>query len=119
MSVRNAAATSYRTALRATAMVFKNDPLVLRSARDQIRQGFEKNRHLDSQEAIQEELKKLDEVSTFLQRNLVQAIKEADTNKYVVEIHDQIELGDNESIKKNSKKSLGTLAGVNATKRTN
>lgn len=117
MSLKNAAATSYKTALRATAMVFKNDPLILKSARDQIRQGFEKNRHLSSQETIQEELKKLDEVSNFLVRNLVQAIKEADTNKYIVEIDDRIELGDNESIKKNSKKTLGSLAGVTATKR--
>lgn len=109
--------SAYRTALRATRIAFKADDFVMKAARDKIRAGFEEKRALTDPILIQEQVQNLSEVSTFLVRNLVQAVRQEDTGKYVVEFHDKIELGDNETIKMKNKASLGSLTGAKAKKR--
>lgn len=116
MSSNNKAIAGYKAALRATRIAFRNDDHVLKSARDKIRAGFEENRHLQNSEKVNEELDKLAEVSKFLVRNIVQAVRQDDSDKYLLNFHDQIELGDNDTIKKNSRVDLGSLAGAKVKK---
>ncbi|KAG7194275.1 Mitochondrial zinc maintenance protein 1, mitochondrial [Scheffersomyces spartinae] len=101
---------AYRNALRATKVAFKKDVPVLTAARTKIREGFEEHRGLSDESLIQEEVTKLNGISQFLVRNVVQA-KKQDNGKYLLDIHSETELGDNESIK-NPKKDMGSLAGV-------
>lgn len=108
--VRMSALQAYRTALRATRIAFQQDIPVLTAARVKIREGFEEHRNLSDESVIQEEISKLNDVSQFLTRNIVQA-KQQESGKYLLDIHSETELGDNESIK-NPKKDMGSLAGV-------
>lgn len=105
---------AYRASLRATHTAFKGDAEVLRAARNQIRQGFEQHKDLAPEQA-NEEIVKLNEVSTFLVKNIVQGKKDQE-GKYFLNFHEGTELGDNETIKQNNKANLGSLAGAKTKK---
>lgn len=104
------AINAYRNALRATRVAFKNDLPVLTAARTQIKQGFIDNKDLAQQEQQQEAIDKMNEVSQFLIKNIVQGEKQ-EGEKYFLKFHDRTELGDNETIKQ-SKAEMGSLAGA-------
>lgn len=104
---------AYRGALRATKLSFAQDNQVLLAARKQIRDGFEANRTCDNAE---EEITKLNDVSQFLIKNIVQGEKQ-DDGKYFLKFHDKTELGDNETIKQNNKADMGSLAGAEPKRR--
>ncbi|KAK7678236.1 hypothetical protein QCA50_018807 [Cerrena zonata] len=62
---------AYRAAFRATGLAFKGDPEVLLAARSKIKQGYEESKNLPSEE-INDKVDKLNEVSQFLIKNIVQ-----------------------------------------------
>lgn len=109
------ALSAYRTALRATGVAFRGDTTVLNAARLKIKQGFEENRELSDAGKIDEEIQKLNEVSSFLIKNIVQG-ELKDGEKYHLKFHSRTELGDNESIKQNNRANLGSLAGAKVKK---
>lgn len=105
---------AYRNALRATRVAFKTDLPVLMAARTQIKQGFVDNKDLADQEQQQEAVNKMNEVSQFLIKNIVQGEKQ-EGDKYFLNFHERTELGDNETIKQ-SKAEMGSLAGARVKK---
>lgn len=98
---------AYKAALRATRVAFNGDRRVLGAARAQIRAGFDRNRQLAGNEQAKA-IKEMQEVSAFLVKNVVQGEKQGD--KYFLKFHDKTELGDNETIKQNNRKNMGSLA---------
>ncbi|CAN6652260.1 hypothetical protein TRVA0_025S01992 [Trichomonascus vanleenenianus] len=69
-----------------------------------------------SKEELDEKLQYAHDVALILRRNIVQGAKDktSENDRYVLNIHSETELGDNESIKKNRKNTSGkrnTLTG--------
>ncbi|CAI7624217.1 unnamed protein product [Penicillium bialowiezense] len=98
-STAAAAKSAYRQVLRSTRVVFHNDLPVLIAARQEARQNFEKNRRpaIDTGMQINHAI----EVANILRHNIVQGSREDgnEAAKWELNIHDQIERGDNDSIK--------------------
>jgi complex III assembly factor LYRM7 len=109
---------AYRNLIRSAQIAFKGMPLglkesadnagdapILAAARQEIRKNFDSARHLspDEQDIKLEHAK---EVAKILRTNVVQGKRKAETaseegaDTYNLRIHKDIELGDNESIKK-------------------
>ncbi|KAJ5301508.1 hypothetical protein PENANT_c002G05823 [Penicillium antarcticum] len=93
------AKSAYRQVLRATRVVFHNDLPVLLAARQEARQNFEKNRRPAVDTGMQ--INHAIEVANILRHNIVQGSRaKGDENaKWELNIHEQIERGDNDSIK--------------------
>lgn len=108
MSLRQNALNAYRNGLRATRIAFNGDTRMLLASRAKMREGMENppNPELSKEQQI----KHLEDVATFLKRNLVQGRKEGSEEKYHLNIHKETELGDNESIKK-AKSTLASEVG--------
>lgn len=106
MSAR--ALNAYRAALRSARIAFTNDITTLNAARSKIKEEMKSevsttNPKLD----INGRIELLEQVSVFLKRNIVQGVKkEADDSRYVLNIHKDTELGDNDDIKKKKKPTL-------------
>ncbi|KAJ5835243.1 hypothetical protein N7447_001269 [Penicillium robsamsonii] len=98
-STAAAAKSAYRQLLRSTRVVFHNDLPVLIAARQEARQSFEKNRRPAVDTGMQ--INHAIEVANILRHNIVQGSREQgdETAKWELNIHDQIERGDNDSIK--------------------
>ncbi|KAK0656245.1 hypothetical protein B0T16DRAFT_398905 [Cercophora newfieldiana] len=89
---------AYRQLLRAARIAFEGDTRVLTAARQQIRQGFREKSWLPASDPeVQPAIKHAEEVAHFLRTNLVQGKKKGD--RYVLRIHDDIERGDNDTVK--------------------
>lgn len=89
------------------------DIAVLEASRAKIKAGFQDSNNTKPLDA---RIKEIDEISTFLKRNVVQGQKKE--NKYHLNIHKHTELGNNDSVKK-AKKVLvqqggGCCGGANA-----
>ncbi|KAH8907380.1 mitochondrial zinc maintenance protein 1, mitochondrial [Coniochaeta sp. PMI_546] len=92
------ALVAYRNLLRAARIAFDGDTRVLTAAREQIQQGFRDMRSLPASDpAVQAAVQHAQEVASFLRSNVVQGQKEGDV--YKLRIHDEIERGDNDTIK--------------------
>ncbi|KAL4804022.1 hypothetical protein BDV18DRAFT_143695 [Aspergillus unguis] len=93
------ALSAYRQVLRATRIAFQNDTRVLLAARQEARQNFEKHRRLGIDTPMQ--INHAIEVASILRHNIVQGAREAgdESAKWELNIHDEIERGDNDSIK--------------------
>ncbi|KAL7916496.1 hypothetical protein GGI35DRAFT_485655 [Trichoderma velutinum] len=92
---------AYRNLMRAARIAFQGDVHVLSAAQNQIRQGFQENRALDSDSNIQTAIKHAEDVATILRQNIVQGQKiesEGDKLTYKLRIHEHTERGDNDSI---------------------
>lgn len=115
MSTTNKALAAYRSALRATKVAFNNDSFTLANARLKIRNDMKSEKSLIYPDFdINQRIELLEQISTFLKRNIVQGIKdkESSTDKYMLNIHDETELGDNDDLKKKkSTMSVGTTTG--------
>ncbi|CAG8292199.1 unnamed protein product [Penicillium salamii] len=100
-STAAAAKSAYRQVLRSTRVVFHstNDIPVLLAARQEARQNFEKNRRPAVDTGMQ--INHAIEVANILRHNIVQGSREKgdEAAKWELNIHDQIERGDNDSIK--------------------
>ncbi|ODV58230.1 Mzm1p [Ascoidea rubescens DSM 1968] len=117
-SGKAASLNAYRNALRATRIAFNQDTATLAASREQIRNGF---RNPDTSKAVEERIKHIEEISRFLRRNVVQGKLEDPENaptKYKLNIHEETELGDNDSVKKAKKilmdKNQGCCGGSSA-----
>ncbi|KAL2150182.1 hypothetical protein VTH82DRAFT_7858 [Thermothelomyces myriococcoides] len=98
-----AAIQAYRNLLRAARIAFEGDVRMLDAAKQSIRQGFRDKASLPpSDPSIAPAIQHAEEVASFLKANLVQGRREGDT--YKLRIHEYTERGDNDSIKKASKK---------------
>ncbi|ODQ57122.1 hypothetical protein WICANDRAFT_81345 [Wickerhamomyces anomalus NRRL Y-366-8] len=100
------ALAAYKQSFRATKIAFGDDTRMLLAARAQIKQGM---RNPDPKKTADENIKHLEDVSKFLVSNIVQA-KKNEAGKFRMNIHEQTELGDNESIK-TAKKTLAAQNG--------
>ncbi|KAJ0422652.1 mitochondrial zinc maintenance protein 1, mitochondrial [Aspergillus carlsbadensis] len=93
------ALSAYRQILRATRIAFQNDSRVLLASRQEARQNFEKHRRLGIDTPMQ--INHAIEVASILRHNIVQGARSAEDEnaKWELRIHDEIERGDNDSIK--------------------
>ncbi|KAJ5118384.1 Mitochondrial zinc maintenance protein 1 [Penicillium atrosanguineum] len=93
------ALSAYRQILRATRIAFHNDNRVLLAARAEARRNFDENRRVGIDTGLQ--INNAIEVATILRHNIVQGSRENGNEeaKWQLNIHDQIERGDNDSIK--------------------
>ncbi|KAJ6111478.1 Mitochondrial zinc maintenance protein 1 [Penicillium sp. IBT 18751x] len=110
------ALSAYRQILRATRIAFQNDNRVLLAARAEARRNFEENRRVGIDTGLQ--INNAIEVANILRHNIVQGAREdgnedakwepecriraeSNANDWTTElnIHDEIERGDNDSIK--------------------
>jgi len=96
------ALAAYRGILRSARIAFQGDIRLLPAARGHARKEFEAKRLLapDSAEA-RSSIAHAEEVARVLRHNVVQGIRneEEATGSYTLRIHEDIERGDNESIK--------------------
>ncbi|EAW13429.1 LYR motif-containing protein [Aspergillus clavatus NRRL 1] len=94
-----AARGAYRQILRATRVAFQNDFRVLIAARQEARQQFDKHRREGIDTPMQ--INHAKEVADILRHNIVQGVRDGsdEASKWELRIHDDIERGDNDSIK--------------------
>lgn len=104
MSTSIRALNAYRAALRSTKTAFTKDVATLNAARSKIKEEMKleiSTTHPKLDLAGRVEL--LEQVNIFLRQNIVQGVKkENDESRYVLNIHKETELGDNDDIKKTS-----------------
>ncbi|BCR90696.1 LYR motif-containing protein [Aspergillus chevalieri] len=93
------ARSAYRQLLRATRVAFQDDVRVLVASRQEARRNFDAHRRLAVDTPMQ--IKHAVEVADLLRHNLVQGSREEGNEdaKWELRIHDEIERGDNDSIK--------------------
>jgi complex III assembly factor LYRM7 len=93
------ARSAYRQLLRATRVAFQDDVRVLIASRQEARRNFDAHRRLAVDTPMQ--IKHAVEVADLLRHNLVQGSREQGNEdaKWELRIHDEIERGDNDSIK--------------------
>ncbi|OJJ50637.1 hypothetical protein ASPZODRAFT_55261 [Penicilliopsis zonata CBS 506.65] len=93
------ARSAYRQLLRATRIAFQDDVRVLIAARQEARRNFDQNHRvgIDTPMHINHAI----EVATILRHNIVQGVKDGqkEDSKWELRIHDDIERGDNDSVK--------------------
>ncbi|KAJ5216710.1 Mitochondrial zinc maintenance protein 1 [Penicillium citrinum] len=93
------ALSAYRQVLRATRIAFRDDIRVMLAARQEARNNFDQNRRVGVDTGMQ--INHAIEVANLLRHNLVQGAREDgnEAAKWELRIHDEIERGDNDSIK--------------------
>ncbi|EAW20545.1 LYR motif-containing protein [Aspergillus fischeri NRRL 181] len=98
------ARSAYRQILRATRIAFQDDFRVLVAARQEARRQFDEHRREGIDTPMQ--INHAKEVATILRHNIVQGVRDSkDENaKWELRIHDDIERGDNDSIRVGGKK---------------
>ncbi|KAL5365040.1 mitochondrial zinc maintenance protein 1, mitochondrial [Aspergillus floccosus] len=93
------ARSAYRQLLRATRIAFRDDVRVLIAARQEARRNFDSHRRqgIDTPMQINHAI----EVANILRHNIVQGVRESEDEaaRWELRIHDEIERGDNDSIK--------------------
>ncbi|KAJ5726838.1 Mitochondrial zinc maintenance protein 1 [Penicillium malachiteum] len=94
-----AALSAYRQVIRATRVAFRDDVRVMMAARQEARRNFDQNRRVAIDTGMQ--INHAIEVANILRHNLVQGAREDgnEAAKWELRIHDEIERGDNDSIK--------------------
>lgn len=98
MSLIKDALAAYRNGLRATRVAFGNDTQMLLAARKMMRNGMKTPPKPEQKQ--EDQIQHLNDVALFLRRNLVQGTRKEDADVYKLNIHKDIELGDNATIKK-------------------
>ncbi|KAJ5101383.1 Mitochondrial zinc maintenance protein 1 [Penicillium alfredii] len=93
------AKSAYRQLLRATRVAFRDDYRVMLAARQEARRNFDSNKRVGIDTGLQ--INHAIEVANILRHNLVQGTRETgnDASRWELRIHDEIERGDNDSIK--------------------
>ncbi|CAI7658601.1 Mitochondrial zinc maintenance protein 1 [Penicillium manginii] len=93
------ALSAYRQIIRATRVAFRGDIPVMLAARQEARRNFDQNRRVGIDNGMQ--INHALEVANILRHNLVQGAREDgnEAAKWELRIHDEIERGDNDSIK--------------------
>ncbi|KAI9717352.1 MAG: Mitochondrial zinc maintenance protein 1, mitochondrial [Chrysothrix sp. TS-e1954] len=99
MASREHALAAYRLLLRSIPVAFRGDQRLLLGARQQARQSFESNRQLGTgSEEFEQSIQHARDVAKMLRQNVVQSTAEGEDH-YRLRLHDEIERGDNETIK--------------------
>ncbi|KAE8377379.1 mitochondrial zinc maintenance protein 1, mitochondrial [Aspergillus bertholletiae] len=90
---------AYRQLLRATRIAFHEDTRVLLAARQEARRKFDEHKRVGIDTPMQ--INHAIEVASILKHNIVQGVKEEDNEagKWELRIHDDIERGDNDTVK--------------------
>ncbi|PWY75498.1 mitochondrial zinc maintenance protein 1, mitochondrial [Aspergillus heteromorphus CBS 117.55] len=103
MSQAISARSAYRQLLRATRIAFRNDIRVMLGARQEARRNFDNHPRVGIDTPMQ--IKHAVEVADILKHNIVQGVREKgdEDAKWELRIHDDIERGDNDSIRVNGK----------------
>ncbi|KAI7850056.1 hypothetical protein BDC45DRAFT_519296 [Circinella umbellata] len=96
---RQAAITAYRTLLRTQREVFGEDIRAIQAAKKETYVRFMQNKDETNVDILEEKLKLADQVNSLLRKNVVQGVPR-DDNTYELRITKDIELGDNDSIRK-------------------
>ncbi|KAA8650137.1 hypothetical protein EYZ11_008769 [Aspergillus tanneri] len=93
------ARSAYRQLLRATRIAFRDDSRVLIAARQEARRNFDSHPRVGIDTPMQ--INHAVEVADILRHNIVQGTRDAENEaaKWELRIHDDIERGDNDSIK--------------------
>ncbi|KAI1327048.1 mitochondrial zinc maintenance protein 1, mitochondrial [Xylariaceae sp. FL0255] len=86
---------AYRDLFRAVRITFRGDERMLTAAKTRIRDGFRANSTLTENSSALDEARG---VAAFLRQNLVQGKKIGD-DRYQLNIHEDTERGDNDTIK--------------------
>ncbi|KAL1856163.1 Mitochondrial zinc maintenance protein 1, mitochondrial [Paecilomyces lecythidis] len=98
--------SAYRQLLRATRIAFQDDYHMLYAARAEARRRFDEHRRtgVDTPMHIQTAI----ETANILRHNLVQGVRDADKEdaQWRLRIHEDIERGDNDTIKTAGGKSV-------------
>ncbi|KAK4936626.1 Mitochondrial zinc maintenance protein 1, mitochondrial [Elasticomyces elasticus] len=95
-----AAKAAYRHLLRATRVAFEGDYTLLHAARVQARTGFDSLSSLDpSSEEAQKQIQHAEGVASILRHNLVQGQQVEGSDAIKLNIHKDIERGDNDTVK--------------------
>ncbi|KAH8689913.1 mitochondrial zinc maintenance protein 1, mitochondrial [Talaromyces proteolyticus] len=93
------ALSAYRQVLRATRIAFRDDFTILTAARTEARKQFDAHKRtgVDTPMQIQHAV----EAASILRHNIVQGARDAEdqNGKWELRIHDEIERGDNDSVK--------------------
>ncbi|KAF7591097.1 Mitochondrial zinc maintenance protein 1, mitochondrial [Aspergillus hancockii] len=99
MASQLSARSAYRQLLRATRIAFHEDTRVLLAARQEARRNFDDHSRVGIDTPMQ--INHAIEVANILKHNIVQGVKEEgkESEKWELRIHDDIERGDNDSIK--------------------
>ncbi|PYH91995.1 mitochondrial zinc maintenance protein 1, mitochondrial [Aspergillus ellipticus CBS 707.79] len=97
------ARSAYRQLLRATRIAFHNDTRVMLGARQEARRNFDNHPRVGIDTPMQ--INHAIEVANILRHNIVQGAREqGDENaRWELNIHDDIERGDNDSVKVDGK----------------
>ncbi|KAK6357822.1 Mitochondrial zinc maintenance protein 1, mitochondrial [Orbilia blumenaviensis] len=98
---------AYRALLRASQVAFQGDSRLLLVSHREIRTQFERNLDGNSAGEKDEKIKHAFEVAKFLKQNVVQAEKVDGEEKFKLQLRDETERGDNESIKTPLKGRVG------------
>ncbi|KZF22684.1 hypothetical protein L228DRAFT_268070 [Xylona heveae TC161] len=95
------ALVAYRQLLRSARVAFQGDARLLSAAREQARAGFESGRDLPlSSDETSARIAHAEEVAKILRHNIVQGqIENENKGNYKLRIHEEIERGDNDSVK--------------------
>ncbi|KAE8349562.1 mitochondrial zinc maintenance protein 1, mitochondrial [Aspergillus coremiiformis] len=93
------ARSAYRHLIRATRIAFHEDTRVLLAARQEARRKFDEHKRVGIDTPMQ--INHAVEVANILKHNIVQGVREDgnEAAKWELRIHDDIERGDNDSIK--------------------
>ncbi|KAF2097274.1 mitochondrial zinc maintenance protein 1, mitochondrial [Rhizodiscina lignyota] len=100
MAAREMALAAYRHVLRSARIAFEGDSIRLTAARSAAREGFEGNKTLPpGGEAALSGIQHAEGVAQILRENVVQGkATDSDGSKYKLRIHQETELGDNETL---------------------
>ncbi|CAG8513855.1 11925_t:CDS:2 [Ambispora gerdemannii] len=91
--LRHAVLRAYRDLLKAQQETFY-------AARDKTREEFLRNRSLNEESQIQEQINRATEIANTLRRNVVQAVSlDQDKTRFRLLLNENHELGDNDSLK--------------------
>ncbi|KAF9869283.1 hypothetical protein CkaCkLH20_13244 [Colletotrichum karsti] len=90
---------AYRNLWRAARIAFKGDDRTLTAAHQQIRQGFREQAALaPTDPSVAPAIQKAEDIAKILRENVVQG-KQDKSRVYKLRIHEDIERGDNDSVK--------------------
>ncbi|KAI9781249.1 MAG: Mitochondrial zinc maintenance protein 1, mitochondrial [Peltula sp. TS41687] len=107
------ALAAYRHLLRATAIAFQGDMRMLEAARREARKQFDQNRNLSSDsEEVTKAIGHAEDTARILKHNLAQGRQaERGTQRYKLRIHEHIERGDNDGLKRDILGKKATTEG--------
>ncbi|KAJ3321705.1 hypothetical protein HDV06_003998 [Boothiomyces sp. JEL0866] len=90
----------YKQLLKTTRKTFKNEPMVLKQAKLEIKNNFMKNKDVTDSNKIQEMIKIAVQTNEILKRNVVYGEYKGD--KYELQVSEDTEINDNDRIKQSN-----------------